>query len=169
MCYVFFVCMETFVGIDCVHPYLLDYQQQYFSDLKITGPLHITLKYLGDVGADELPPLIQKLKKINTKPFTLNTSTIATFNNPLSTRLLFVAVAHNKQLHTLQQKITRVLKDTYAAEQSYTPHVTIARSNAKVSVYTYPSPLKTNFRVTHFCLYQKGADGYKIVHRFQLK
>lgn len=90
--------------------------------------LHITLLFIGNKRINEIPDLIEKLRKISRCFSSLQLNlmgmgTFPSFNNP---RILWIGVKSNPVLFNLQKEIQQQERngvETY----KYTPHLTIGR------------------------------------------
>lgn len=93
---------------------------------------HITLQFLGDTPAAQIPVLLAALKGISAgqKPFRLKLDEWGTFGVPESPRVLWAGVSGElEQLRELQEKIVAVTSPLGYKEEKrpYSPHLTLAR------------------------------------------
>lgn len=157
----------VFVGIDCEVDEILAYQD-VFSDIKKTGPLHITLKYLGYCTLLEQQQILALLERVHSPSFSFMTGALTSFRSPSRTRLLMLDVVHVKELHMLQQKVSRALLSMFTTERGFSPHITVARSKTPVNVATFPSMDPVRIRVERFCVYRKVDGQYVIIRSYPL-
>jgi 2'-5' RNA ligase len=90
--------------------------------------IHITLKFLGDVGDRDLPPLIDALKSIRFTAFPITIGTV-TVNNPSRPHTVWCSIddqGQGKILFSLVEGVLEPLGYPHEA-RGFTPHATLAR------------------------------------------
>jgi len=89
---------------------------------------HITLSFLGDIGAVEAEKVADQLARIQHKPFEICISGLDIFGSK-KPRTLFARVRNDEALANLQAKNERAMKLAGLTIQArkYVPHVTLAR------------------------------------------
>jgi 2'-5' RNA ligase len=91
---------------------------------------HITLKFLGDVDHDTFQRLKKRLLCVRFHAFQARTTGYGSFPNRRRPNILWLGV-ESQELLALQQRIDSVLKDDFAPERNYVPHITLARAKSK--------------------------------------
>lgn len=94
--------------------------------------IHLTLRFLGNVGQDSLPAIYDGLDDVAGRiaPFSLNLDVLGCFPNPRRPRVVWVGmVGDTEQLSSLHRSIERVLMPLgWEAEgRKYHPHLTLGR------------------------------------------
>jgi 2'-5' RNA ligase len=92
------------------------------------GNLHVTLRFIGEVGEGLAGDIDETLARIAAKSFTLTLAGIGQFATGDRPRTLWVGVEKNPDLVHLHDKIeTALVRLGLPPERRYTPHVTLAR------------------------------------------
>ncbi len=97
------------------------------------GNLHVTLLFLGEVDAREVPAVCRVVAEVTARhaPFPLSVETAGCFPNPRRPRVLWVGVGEGTQpLCALHDELEPPLMDLgcYRREdRQYTPHITLGR------------------------------------------
>ncbi|MGC8764291.1 MAG: RNA 2',3'-cyclic phosphodiesterase [Brevinematia bacterium] len=125
--------------------------------------LHLTLKFIGEIGDKNLKLIIEALSKISFKPFNLelkSTGCFPTFFNP---RVLWIGTKdEDSHLFDLYKNIVSNLPEDLIKkdEHDFSPHLTIARFKSKPS-NEFINFLKSEnnhdfgeFSVKSFCVYE---------------
>lgn len=125
--------MRSFVAIDLpeeIKEKIKEVQKDFsFEGLKLVDPsiLHITLKFLGDVEEWKIERVKNALDKIEFEPFPAGFKGIGTFPSR-EPRVIWVGVEKGGQeLTKLSHDVEDALKNFFAVEKKFRPHVTIAR------------------------------------------
>ena len=130
--------------------------------------LHLTLRFIGEVGGRDAGSIDEALAAIAAPKFTLQLKGVGEFGgkNP---RALWAGVAPNEALVHLQRKIDTALQRVglEAEPRKFTPHVTLARlraaSRGRVMDFLVDHALYASvpFEVAEFILYssQLSSDG----------
>jgi len=148
---------------------------------------HITLKFLGDTGDDQIPAIQKEVESAISEiasPFTLAIDEPGTFGKPASPSILWMGVAGQLQeLNRLQASIDEATAKVGFSleERAYNPHITIARryqgesawnANALKPLYTeWKSNREFNWQVSDIVLYRshtKQQPMYEPILRWQL-
>ncbi|NIA71066.1 RNA 2',3'-cyclic phosphodiesterase [Pelagibius litoralis] len=132
--------------------------------------LHLTLRFIGEVGGHEADDVDAALSGINGKRFSLTLSGLGQFGGDRRLRALWAGVEPNEALDHLQAKIETALQRAGLApeKRKFKPHVTLARFKAnpgeRLQDYIVERSLfrAEPFEVTEFVLYSsylahKGA------------
>ncbi len=117
--------------------------------------LHLTLKFLGEISQEQLEKVIEQLEKIKFQKFQAKLLNIGLFNYEKSPKIVWIKVGSKSLAHAdersessqqdaakeiasnsrakqfniyeLQKQIDESLKDSFAPEQRFMSHLTIAR------------------------------------------
>jgi len=92
--------------------------------------LHVTLRFLGDVPADRIDPMIERLNTVQVAPFILPVEGVGTFPPNRPPRVLWVGVGSgHPRLFQLRQRVDdAVLASGLPLDvRTFHPHVTLAR------------------------------------------
>jgi len=117
-----------------------------------TQNLHVTLKFLGDVAADDLPEITNTVMKATSQvePFTLELFGSGAFPNMKAPRTIWIGCRDGaKQLTRLAMAIEDALSrlDFPKEARPFSPHLTIGRAKQKVADMT---PLLTSGQAESF-------------------
>jgi 2'-5' RNA ligase len=131
--------MRTFIAIDLdagLKDTLLELVgrlERKGADVRWIRPqgLHLTLKFLGEVGPEKLPAVTEAVRKAASgrRPFALAVQGSGTFPGGRSPRVLWVGVREEPELMGLQEDIETALeREGYAREaRPFHPHLTLGR------------------------------------------
>jgi 2'-5' RNA ligase len=94
--------------------------------------VHLTLKFLGDVGEERVPEILQALACSlgETKRFRLGAEGVGTFPNPASARVVWLGITGDVgQLVALQAAVEQAMVGLGLEPdgRAYTPHLTLGR------------------------------------------
>jgi len=96
-----------------------------------TKNLHLTLKFLGDVSAEELEKLAGaiELELVTHAPFTMSVAGLGVFPGYHQPRIIWVGLEAPNSLSSLQQSVdaTAVRMAYLPEERPFSPHLTIGR------------------------------------------
>jgi RNA 2',3'-cyclic 3'-phosphodiesterase len=111
---------------------ILDSQENlYNSGAKISlvgkDKLHLTLKFLGNFNLKDLEFVLQKLKNIKIKKFTLGLDGIGFFRDSSNVRVIWIGLSPKDEVNKLQRAIDDALSQNFEKEPHFVPHITIAR------------------------------------------
>jgi 2'-5' RNA ligase len=142
---------------------------------------HVTLRFLGDVPADRMETLIQRLGMIRVEPFILPVEGVGTFPPNRPPRVLWVGIGSgHPRLFQLRQRVDdAVLAAGIDADlRSFHPHVTLARCNEDAGaglqqwLHSHRDFAAPPFRVDAFDLYasdlRPSGAVHTLKHRFPL-
>lgn len=91
--------------------------------------LHVTLRFIGEVGRDGADDIHHALARIRAPAFELGLSGVGCFGSGRKVRALWAGIGRDARLAHLQEKVeSAVVRAGFAAERrKFTPHVTLAR------------------------------------------
>lgn len=143
--------------------------------------LHITLKFLGAVGTNQLKNLQKGLHTVEQlSSFEIKVGGIGTFGNPKSPRVLWAGVEKTNALQTLQETVENC--STHAGfskeNREYNPHITLAKKYDGEAAYETIAAIKNEYtaeqtmQVNEIVIYQifpSRNPKYEIVQSYNLK
>ncbi len=125
--------MRLFVAIDLPE----DIKQQIGAlqfgvpDAKWSQPenAHITLAFLGEIDASDMPDIALSLGRINVPSFDLQIEGVGVYGNDKRPRVLWAGIGNAPALQHLHQKITQTLSSSGVTfeDRRFSPHITLAR------------------------------------------
>ncbi len=89
--------------------------------------LHLTLKFLGEVGEKEAEEVKKKLREIKLRKFETSINSIGFFDNRKSLHKQLIIWLHMTNCEQLQKEVDEKLKDLFEKERRFMSHLTIAR------------------------------------------
>lgn len=94
---------------------------------KYTEPenIHLTLKFLGEIEAEKIMKVKERLKTVPFKPFGITITKFGVFSESFI-RIVW-AQAEGKELYKLQKQIDSILEPLFQKEERFMGHITIAR------------------------------------------
>lgn len=140
--------------------------------------LHLTLRFLGEVGEPAAAQLQLELQSLQQPGFDLKISGVGYFGSPARPSIFWAGVADPAPLHGLRAALDQLLVGHFAANpQHFVPHVTLARCGsgagslgdllAKHRQLQLPA-----WRVAELCLFSSGARAegsrYAVLARYPL-
>lgn len=135
--------------------------------------MHLTLKFMGDVG--DVNSLINAVKGVKSDNFNVRLEGVGAFPNKEFIRVLWIGVDEGRgELNFLSEKINAVTEDFRKNDYSnFIPHLTIARCNndcdKNILIEDFESSI---FKVNEFVLMKSEftSDGvrHSVIHRFRL-
>lgn len=138
---------------------------------------HVTTVFLGNMNAEEKAVITEKLKSIqdHLEPFELLISGVDAFSSEREARLIYCGVQNKKDLRQLVDQTREVLG--LAADEEYSPHLSIARLRNNANIKDIISPVRRKdffkVKVTEMRLYKSFLNGpypvYKVLERFPFK
>ena len=143
--------------------------------------LHITLRFIGEVGTESKERISSTLNTVAVPPFSLMLKGVGYFPPRRDPRILWVGISGNHELMRLQSKIeTALIASGIGPDiRKFHPHVTIARLNnappEKVAHYltAYSLFATEPFEVSEFHLYlstlTKTGAYYEKIKSFRLQ
>jgi 2'-5' RNA ligase len=135
--------------------------------------LHVTLRFLGDVPAEQIEPMTARLNAIKVAPFILPIEGIGTFPPNRPPRVLWVGVGSgHPRLFQLRQRVDDALlaAGLQLDVRTFQPHITLARctENAAAAVshwvHNHRDAAPPPFRVEAFDLYASELQPGGAVH-----
>jgi RNA 2',3'-cyclic 3'-phosphodiesterase len=131
--------------------------------------LHLTLRFIGDVGRDEAEDIHDALARVRGVPFDLTVSGLGCFETGRKVRALWAGVVREQRLVWLQERVDTVLVRTGVEPEhrKFKAHVTLARfrngGSARIGDYLEAHNTFTAgpFRVEAFTLFRSflGREG----------
>lgn len=135
--------------------------------------LHVTLRFLGDVPADFIDPMMTRLAGVRVEPFILPVDGVGTFPPNRPPRILWIGVGSgHPRLFQLRQR----LDDSLLAAglqldvRTFHPHVTLARCTENAApaiahwVHVHRNITAPPFRIEAFDLYSSELRPSGAVH-----
>lgn len=107
--------------------------QEALSGKKFTGKmtelenLHVTLKFLGEIGEEMLKKTKERLREVKFEAFEARISEIGTFAHRGRPRIVWVKVG-GQGIFELQKKIDAALVGLFEKEHRFMSHLTVARA-----------------------------------------
>jgi 2'-5' RNA ligase len=91
--------------------------------------LHVTMKFLGEIGAERVEAVHEVMKSVKEKPFQLEAKGTGVFPNPRMARVLWVGVGigSDESISIFRQLESGIMKLGFPRERDFTPHITIGR------------------------------------------
>jgi RNA 2',3'-cyclic 3'-phosphodiesterase len=135
--------------------------------------LHITLRFLGDVPADRIEPMISRLAGVRVAPFILPVENLGTFPPNRPPRVLWIGVGSgHPRLFQLRQRVDDALlaSGLELDLRTFHPHATLARctENAAPAIahwlHAHREFAAPPFRVESFDLYASKLHPSGAVH-----
>lgn len=140
--------------------------------------LHLTLRFLGEVGEPAAAQLQLALQSLQQPGFELQISGVGYFGSPARPSIFWAGVADPAPLQRLRAALDQVLVEYCAADpQRYVPHVTLARCGSGAGALgnllaKYRQLQLPAWQVTELCLFSSdvGAEGsrYAVLARYPL-
>lgn len=138
---------------------------------------HVTLVFLGDTEPESKQQIIEKIHELQDElsGFELFLSGVDAFDSEEHARVIYCGVQNKKSLRAMVDKIREKLG--MSQDESYSPHLTLARLRNPQHVKDIISPVRRRdfFKVpvTEIRLYKSTLAGnypaYKILERFPLQ
>lgn len=93
------------------------------------GNLHLTLRFIGEVGEDVAADIDEALSRVRARRFALQLAGAGTFGNGSKPHSLWIGVERNPELTALREKIEQALirAGLPPEPRKFAPHVTLAR------------------------------------------
>jgi 2'-5' RNA ligase len=96
-----------------------------------TANLHLTLRFIGDVSQDVAEEIQAALPAVQSPPFSLQLSGVATFpgHSRKPPRIIWAGLSNPPALQSLHEKIETVIRDLGLTPDNrpFTPHITLGR------------------------------------------
>ncbi len=141
--------------------------------------LHITLKFLGDVGENMTELIINQLDAIVYDKFIAEFSFFGIFNKNNLPKILWIGLKENKKLIELQNKVENTIEllGFEKEQRRFKPHITLLRLKGKEELkkiykfqkYSFP---KINFNIEKILLLKSilkpSGSEYSVVKSFNL-
>ncbi len=142
--------------------------------------LHVTLKFVGEVGDELMPRMKSALSAVKASPFELKFEGVGFFPNPKAARVFWAGVNGGQALPDLAAAIDAALGKLGIAceEKAYHPHLTLARASTHPLRELAPllngaAPQFGTMTAREFFMYQsqpqRGGSKYTKLERFGLE
>ena len=174
--------MRLFVAIDVsdsIKEHLSYLQRSIdYPGLRLVSPknIHLTLNFLGE--QENYESIIAKLKEISFESFTLKLETLGYFPHAEKPRVIWAGLEDNKELAKLQRSVDLL----FTPQESFKPHLTIARFKKKSLEKERAAIMKAvdelsikhlTFKVNSFKLYKSTLTPlgpvYEVLEAFKAK
>ena len=138
--------------------------------------LHLTLKFLGEIGERAIRKVENKLSEIKFNKFLVELKDIGFFPNRNFVRVVWVGVGEGREeIEELQKKIDEKLNELFKKEENFEPHLTIARvkflKDKKIIQKLEKIKFEDCFEVESFelmeSILQKNGPRYKVIKSFR--
>lgn len=161
--------MRCFIALDLpreVMNHIRDIQNNIRKQNLFTGKfvdletLHLTLKFLGEIGEEEVEKVKERLREIKFSEFEVELGEVGVF----SKKFLKIIWIKLKGADKLQKEVDDVLKDEFQPEFRFMSHITIARvkkvgdRNKLIGYLKHIKPKKMRFKVDKFFLKKSELD-----------
>ncbi|MBD3389852.1 RNA 2',3'-cyclic phosphodiesterase [Candidatus Micrarchaeota archaeon] len=142
-----------------------------------SGKMHISLKFLGEVGEGELDRLIKSLGNVEFFPFFVEVEGVGAFPSREYVRVIW-AGTKSRGLDELAEKVEKALGGLFSREnRAFSGHVTLARVRKKSDFSgffgKYDMEKFGKLQVNKFMLMksvlQRGGSEYSVVAEFPAK
>jgi 2'-5' RNA ligase len=144
--------------------------------------MHVTLRFLGSVAAEQVPVIVAALGRVTSAPFALALAGVGAFPRragPSAPRVLWAGVAPHGPVQALKAAIDAALgPDPESSGRDFTPHVTLARlphtRGLPLAPYLAAQAALTSasWPVDSFALYESrtlpGGAEYRVLKRYSL-
>ncbi len=135
--------IRTFVAIELPLE-VLTYLERAVANLRTLGlkgrfikaySMHLTLKFLGKIGEDRIPSIVQALEESasGTAPFQLSIRKIGVFPHLVQPRVVWMGIEPSEPLHDLSQRLESYLEllGFHQELRSFQPHLTLLRLKSR--------------------------------------
>lgn len=181
--------MRCFVAVDCpleIRDRLCMAQDGILPllGMKAVGreSLHITLKFLGEVGKERIPSLVEALSSVDFPRFNVTVKGLGAFPHPAKPRVVWAGIGDGSEsIISLKEKVDIALAPLgFPKETNFHPHLTLARVKGTVdgkglgkaieegTDTVYGSYAPEEFALMESRLSQKGPE-YSKIAGFRLK
>lgn len=139
----------------------------------LPGQLHLTLRFLGEVPADRIGAMIERLEKVRVAPFILPVEGLGTFPPNRPPRVIWAGVGNgHPRLFQLRQRLDDALlaSGLQLDVRTFHPHATLARCGDSAApavahwLHASREFAAPPFRVESFDLYQSELRPNGAVH-----
>lgn len=175
--------MRLFIAIDFEkeNEYLKSLQEKlHFQNSKLAFPktFHLTLKFLGEVAAENAEKIKESLSSIKAKKFHTFLDFIGAFPSESCIRIVWVGLNPKGSTLQLQKSIDTALAPLFKKEKDFKAHITLARVKFVENKRNFVKMLKTikvekrKMEVNEFLLVQSelkpAGPIYTTIAKFQL-
>lgn len=145
--------------------------------IKVVDHFHLTWRFLGDVDEEQVPILIQKLKKAKMNKFKVNLTQLGSFPSLWDIQVIWVGL-DGKEIITLKKEIEKMLIKMFPKDKRFSAHITLGRvkfvSDKKVLIEKLKQEItKEEFEINDFKLIKSELkpDGpeYTTIEEFKLE
>ncbi|WP_455364338.1 RNA 2',3'-cyclic phosphodiesterase [[Eubacterium] cellulosolvens] len=135
--------VRSFIAVEVDDALILDKICQVQQTLRDCGAdlktvkrenIHLTLRFLGEIGEGGVSEIIELLKEVNFKPFELSLKGVGVFPNQRYIRVIWLGLKQGeKELGEIASLIEQRLRTLRfpADNKRFSPHLTIARVRSK--------------------------------------
>lgn len=137
---------------------------------------HVTLVFLGNQSAEQKAKITEAIRALEPElsGFSLLISGVDAFSSEKEARAIYCGVQNKKGLRSMVDKVREAI--SMSADETYTPHLTIARLRNPANVKDIISPVRRKdffkVNVTEIRLYRSVQAGpypvYEVLERFPL-
>lgn len=139
----------------------------------VPSQLHLTLRFIGDIGEEEVLRLLQELSSIRFGNFSLQLLGTGYFQSRGLPRILWAGVSESKHLAKLQEEIEKacIVSGALPDNRPFSPHLTVARikggktNDVRQYVLNHRGFRSSRFKVERFHLYSSTLDKDGAIHR----
>ena len=92
--------------------------------------LHLTLKFLGEIGKNDVLEVMERLRRVNINEFEAEIDSLGFFDNRKSRKYdrQMIVWLHMTNCDLLQREIDNALEEIFEKENRFMSHITIARA-----------------------------------------
>ena len=123
--------MRLFIAIDFneLKEYFIGLQGQLPKNarLSMVKSFHLTLKFLGDVQPNKADEIIDSLKSIKFRPFSVFIDSIGIFPTENYIMVVWVGLKPQGEVIELQKQVDESLIKLFKRENDFEPHITLCR------------------------------------------
>lgn len=163
--------MRLFIAIDFneLKEYFVELQNLLPKNARLscTKTFHLTLKFLGEVQANNADKVASLLKGVKFEPFSVFLDSIGIFPGENCIRVVWIGLKPEDKVLGLQKEIDETLKPLFKKEKDFKAHITLARVKYPEDKRSFVEQLKkikvenkkieiNNFRLTKSTLTPKG-------------
>jgi 2'-5' RNA ligase len=129
---------------------------------------HLTLVFLGQVGAEEIPILCESMKteSVGKRCFDIRLTRLEYFPSARRPKVLAAVVANNEPLFELHRAMSMASTAIgFSPEKRrFRPHITLARTKAARPLVPLPTPLQCADSISEVVLYQSLLQPQGAIH-----
>jgi len=129
--------------------------------------MHLTLKFLGDVQKENVMLIQDALRAVRFGSFSFFLGKVGFFPNEEYMKVLWIGVSPETQILALHESIDASLKELFAVDHAYQPHITLGRVRLRNQSLKETGKLiteKKTVKVNSFVLMQSTSSDKGVVH-----